>query len=40
MKLAQDSIKLTGVKVEDAEDGVRWRELIRCSNPQGEQPKK
>lgn len=36
---AEEDEKLVGVREEDAEDGVRWSQMIGCGHPGREQPK-
>ena len=33
MDSVKEDMKLVGVGEEDAEDGVRWRRMIRCGDP-------
>lgn len=39
MDVAEEDEKMVGVREEDAEDGVRWSQMIGCSHPCREQPK-
>ena len=32
MDVVKDNMKLVGVREEDAEDKVRWRQMIGCGN--------
>ncbi|KAF7645989.1 hypothetical protein LDENG_00195280 [Lucifuga dentata] len=33
MDVAKEDMKLVGVREEEAEDRVRWRQMIRCGDP-------
>ena len=33
MDVVKEDMKVVGVREEDAEDRVRWRQLIRCGDP-------
>ena len=39
MDVVKEDMKVVGVREEDAEDRVRWRQLIRCGDPWREKPK-
>ncbi|KAF7654546.1 hypothetical protein LDENG_00068520 [Lucifuga dentata] len=33
MDVVKEDMKLVGVREEEAEDRVRWRQMIRCGDP-------
>lgn len=39
MDVVIDDMQVAGVKEKDAEDRKRWRQLLRCVDPQWEKPK-
>ena len=40
MDVVKEDMKLVGVREEDAEDRVRWRQMICCGVPKGKSQKK
>lgn len=39
MAMVKEDMKLAGVRLEDAEDRSKWRQMIQCGVPQRETPK-
>ena len=39
MDVVKEDMKSAGVREEDAEDRVRWRQMIHCGDPLREKPK-